>query len=349
MIPEEIKKLVDEYKFKKGHFEDFALRVKSIIEEILDIEAIDHLSLEARGKAIDSLERKLEDMQIKRLEDVHDLSGVRIVAYVKNDVDKIENIIQKNFNAKQLKVDERLGIDKVGYRSEHWLISFTEDRLKLPEYQRFKGFNAELQIRTILQHAWAQIGHKQIYKPSAILPEKIERDFTLLSGLLEIADNEFNRISHEIIKYQEEVVEKTEKGNLETKIDSISLRQYFDSRFKPYANPKFGPKDDMVEKIIDEFTKMEVTTLAKLEGIIPSNFIENLVELEKESNYCGLARNIMIIYDKDKYFKEVWNNSWVFNPKEDGLIYRKYGIDIQKIKEVYGVGKTKEILTKSGT
>ena len=330
--------LLKEYTTKRGLYKDFSRRLKAIIEDILNLEGLSYLSIEERAKSTDSLDDKLERVNVMGVDDIQDLAGVRVITYVYEDIDAVEKVIKENFIAEKLKVEEKLGVDRVGYRSHHWLISLPPERIKLPEYKRFKGLYAELQIRTIVQHAWAQIGHNQVYKPSAVLPEKITRDFSLLSGLLEIADNEFSRISNEIVSYQQSIEKDIQSKNLNITIDSISLRQYFYNHFKDSEKivSRFGSNDNMTEEIIEELNKMGITTLRKLDGVVPKNLVTNIDKYVKETNYVGIIRFIMICHDAKTYFEKVWNKKWSFTRARENL-YKHYGIDINSLKDNYGV------------
>ena len=52
----------------------------------------------------------------------------------------------------------------------------------------------EIQVRTILQHVWAEIEHDIQYKSSSDIPKELKRKFQALAGLIEIADREFQSI-----------------------------------------------------------------------------------------------------------------------------------------------------------
>ena len=330
--------MIDEYDKVKTLYEEFSLRLKTILEEVLNLEKCNFVFVESRCKQSESLKRKLELGKFDTIQSVNDLAGFRVATYVYSDIKKIEELLPNVFDASFVKVDERLGIDKVGYKSHHWIIKLPESRIQLPEYKRFSGLKAELQIRTILQHAWAQIGHNQIYKPSSILPEKIKRDFSLLSGLLEIADNEFSRISKEISTYSNEVNEKTSKGDLDITIDSLSLRSFLLQRFGDIKliQPEFGPKDDVTERIIQEMNLMGITTLKKLDSIIPKDLSTVMSNLREPTNFAGLARAIMIVYDSKKYFENAWRGSWSAGPgNEDHSEYSHYGINLNKLVSEY--------------
>ena len=63
-----------------------------------------------------------------------------------------------------------------------------------------KGRRASVQIRTVLQHAWAEFEHDIRYKgsvPEAHAPD-FDRRFTLAAGLIELADREFATIRERI-------------------------------------------------------------------------------------------------------------------------------------------------------
>jgi ppGpp synthetase/RelA/SpoT-type nucleotidyltranferase len=95
--------------------------------------------------------------------------------------------MEKSDKAQALLEDE-----KFGYASIHYLVRLKVNRTDLSEYSRFKGLVAEIQVRTILQHAWAEIEHDIQYKSA--IPSSIRRRFMSLAGMLEIGDREFQAI-----------------------------------------------------------------------------------------------------------------------------------------------------------
>lgn len=265
---------------------------------------------------------------------------MRVTTYVLADVEKVEKVLRKYFEIDEhlsSNTSKRLGKDKVGYRSVHYVVMLSPDRLILPEYSPYKGLKIEIQIRTILQHAWAQIGHDETYKQTAVLPPKIERDFMLLAGLLEIADNEFNRTSLEIEKYRKEVASKAGNDDLDIPIDSISLREFYEQEFSAIktVSPVFGPGDDMVEKIIEEMKLCGINKLSDISKVIPKDYKELLAKTEiEDTNFSGISRDLMIISDPEKYFSTAWRNSWSYFPDEESM-YLKYRPEALEILKKY--------------
>lgn len=101
------------------------------------------------------------------------------------------------------------------------------ERLNLRENQPFKGLKCEIQIRSVLQHAWAEIEHDLGYKSEITIPKNIRRNFSRLAGMLEIADKEFQEIRESLTTYKAEVTEKIEDNKLlDVEIDAISLEAF---------------------------------------------------------------------------------------------------------------------------
>jgi ppGpp synthetase/RelA/SpoT-type nucleotidyltranferase len=337
---EDIKKYIEWYEKKHSTYELLARKAQDIILELLKLEGVKFLSVEHRAKTIKSFEGKLNKGINYSPENMQDLAGVRVTTYVLADVEKVEKVLRKYFEIDEhlsSNTSKRLGKDKVGYRSVHYVVMLSPDRLILPEYSPYKGLKIEIQIRTILQHAWAQIGHDETYKQTAVLPPKIERDFMLLAGLLEIADNEFNRTSLEIEKYRKEVASKAGNDDLDIPIDSISLREFYEQEFSAIktVSPVFGPGDDMVEKIIEEMKLCGINKLSDISKVIPKDYKELLAKTEiEDTNFSGISRDLMIISDPEKYFSTAWRNSWSYFPDEESM-YLKYRPEALEILKKY--------------
>jgi ppGpp synthetase/RelA/SpoT-type nucleotidyltranferase len=75
---------------------------------------------------------------------------------VDSDGSKIHHAVGKDRSADEL------------YFAVHYLVSLKEDRLSLAEYAHFRGMRCEIQIQTILNHAWAETSHDILYHPPSI-------------------------------------------------------------------------------------------------------------------------------------------------------------------------------------
>ncbi|WP_425419845.1 hypothetical protein [Oricola indica] len=179
---------------------------KRIITESFPSSDIYTHTIEARAKSIESFSKKAarrsadgELRYIDAIREITDLAGVRIITYTLHDVSKVCRFVEDNFSIIEKKDigEERFRAGKFGYQSIHYLIKFSDERVSLPDSRKYKGLVCEIQVRTVLQHAWAEIEHDIQYKNQSDLPRSLQRKFIALAGLLEVADREFQSIQDE--------------------------------------------------------------------------------------------------------------------------------------------------------
>ena len=89
-------------------------------------------------------------------------------------------------------------------------------------------------MRTILQHAWAEIEHDIQYKSTRAIPTEIRRRFLALAGMLEIADKEFQDIQNANREIEDKAVRSVKKAELTgVEITPIALKAYLDKKLGP--------------------------------------------------------------------------------------------------------------------
>lgn len=211
------------------------------------------------------------------------------------------------------------------------------------EYKNLKNLFFEVQVRTILQHDWAEIEHDKNYKFSGKLPDEIARRFMLLAGSLEIADREFNNISKEIDSLSFEVEKGIKSGELNFEINTTSLNQFLSTKFENLLKDRKVLSWSRSEQIIDELEKYGIKSLDELNNLISSekiNDIENfyLNDLEKEVRAIGLIRFILILNDYRKYFENSYDKKWKVwhNRVKNKALFDKYNVDWRFIEKEYG-------------
>ncbi|AKK06405.1 hypothetical protein CMUST_10445 [Corynebacterium mustelae] len=127
--------------------------------------------------------------------DIHDIIGVRITTYHSAEIPQIVDALSAMFEVVR-SVDKaaqtRLTGD-FGYGSHHLILKVDA---RVEELHDYIGWEFEVQIRTVLQHAWAEFEHDIRYKRSGdeLAPE-VDRAFTLAAGLIELADQQFDMIA----------------------------------------------------------------------------------------------------------------------------------------------------------
>jgi ppGpp synthetase/RelA/SpoT-type nucleotidyltranferase len=226
------KEILIEYDQKKPLYDSLGNKCETLIRELLEVNNIivHHLSHRTKDKV--KLEEKVvrKGFKYRCLGDITDISGIRIITYFAEDVDTIADIIQAEFKVDSGNtIDKRdLEEDKFGYMSMHYVVSISSPRAKLAEYKKLKDLKFEIQIRSILQHGWAEIEHDLGYKGAKGIPSEFKRDFNRIAALLETADNEFNRLRKQLSTYDITVEKDFKSLQEDLKINNSTLRQFIE-------------------------------------------------------------------------------------------------------------------------
>ena len=274
--------------------ENISQAVLSLINTLLTSENIDAHTVSCRVKDRDSLVKKIEkkDKYIK-LEEITDIVGIRIITHYSDDVDTIATLLEKEFSIDEdNSIDKRqvLDPDRFGYLSLHYVAEFNKERLKLMEYKAFQGLKFEIQIRSILQHTWAEIEHDIGYKTKSEIPKEIRRQFSRLAGLLEIADNEFVNIRTSLDDYEKHVEKTISESPENIYIDAISLYMFIntgkvvkeiDSKIAKELNCELYSIDqDRATKLVKYIEYFGISTISELAKILLINKLEIIKAIE---------------------------------------------------------------------
>ena len=264
--------IMDEYYENKPVYEkmrDVVIdKVKSLIEDSGMIVAI----CEARVKEENSLIGKLElkGAKYKRLSDITDILGVRIVTFYTDHVDKISSLVESAFNVDwNESVDKRknLANDQFGYMSLHYICRIPESLYCDPDHPEINELRFEVQMRTTLQHEWATAFHDTGYKSDIEIPKVYIRALNRLAGLLEIADDEFSRIMNELSDYRRKVSALISEGQLENlSLDGDTFGKYLET--------------DPFELLNDRIAKVNRAEIAQV-NMMP--YLEVLIKLGFET------------------------------------------------------------------
>jgi predicted RNase H-like nuclease/ppGpp synthetase/RelA/SpoT-type nucleotidyltranferase len=195
---------VQEYAAAQPEIIDAGDRFIALVTAILDEAGINYLSITGRTKTVASFAGKAarrvdgELVYADPLRDITDQIGVRVITYVLSDVAAVAELMADQVVVKD---DRDMGQEtasqgRFGYSSRHLLIGLDAARESQPAYEQLRGRVASVQIRTVLQHAWAEFEHDIRYKGTvpAEHVREFDRRFTLAAGLLELADREFSTI-----------------------------------------------------------------------------------------------------------------------------------------------------------
>src|SRR5258706_8660106 len=239
------KNAVDQYSKKRKLYEEFAWEIENILTEAIESHNLKINVIQSRAKdeksfgkkAMTAKEQNPEDPKYRNpMPDITDLAGVRVMTFFPSVVNEVCRLIQDEFEVIE-RVDHTASAEReqrLGYLSVHYLVQLASNRKKLSEYKKFDGLIAEIQVRTVLQHAWAEIEHDIRYKSTSAIPQAISRRFMTLAGLLEIADREFEAIQIEDASIRANARTLIDQGRFaEVEITPDALRAYLNFRLGP--------------------------------------------------------------------------------------------------------------------
>ncbi len=181
--------------------------------------------IKTEDSAIEKLDRKSDNY--RTVSELTDLIGFRLICYFSDDVDKIADFIKQIFVIdKKNSVDKRQLIDPTafGYLSLHYICSLPES----DEYPKnLCDIRFEIQMRSSLQHTWAEIEHDLGYKSVFEIPRSVRREFSRIAGLLELADESFTRILKKLNEYTAAITDDIKNDRAEhLTLDLITLKAY---------------------------------------------------------------------------------------------------------------------------
>jgi putative GTP pyrophosphokinase len=222
-------------RYREEHFalyQDFTCRLHELVKELThDLDELIHKT-EARVKTVDSFVGKLERKSTKYTDpftEITDLAGVRVITFYHESVQMVVEILRREFEVDESNSHDKihtLKADEFGYRSVHLVVSLSDARVQLEEWKRFAGLKAEIQVRSILQHAWANMSHKFDYKVTDQAPPELRRRLFRLSALLELADEEFRALLDQAADISTGYRSHMRQGRLDLPLNLDSLREF---------------------------------------------------------------------------------------------------------------------------
>ena len=233
----------------------------SVIKGLLDDAGINYHSVTARTKTVASFAAKADAhidgrrLYTDPLSEITDQIGVRVITYLRDDVAAVANLLGEEM---RLLDDRDMGVETAsegrwGYASRHLLVAVEGEQQP-----------ASVQVRTILQHAWAEFEHDVRYKGS--IPEEdapdLDRRFTLAAGLLELADREFSAIRERLRSTSPS--ERAPVASSDPRIPTPVLATYLGNRF-----PEAGwSRTDHYAWIAGLLVDLEIDSVDRLDALL---------------------------------------------------------------------------------
>lgn len=312
--------IINEFNDKQLILTQLETKIKNLLSELLAPQKDNIQTISSRIKKNDSLKNKIARKKDKysSLQDITDIIGFRVITLFVDTVDEVAQIIESEFKIdRQNSIDKRKTLDpsSFGYVSLHYVASLSDNRLMLPENKNFSDFRFEIQIRSILQHTWAEIEHDLGYKSKNSIPQIIQRRFSRMAGLIELADEEFKQIRNEINNYKNQAKNK----------DIISENEFKNIIIDQEIISIFLQKDPLIQEINNTISERLKVSLYNFQKDDYSDIIERLIAV-------GLTTIEQIQQDLERYKNKIiefavkWINkrSYGYISSEVSLLYLCY-------------------------
>lgn len=271
--------LLDEYRQQRPAYDKMLKVLIDVLQTALADKGILVTAVEGRVKSESSLAGKLElkGSKYATLRDLTDIVGLRVITFYADEVDKIAALAENLFDIDwQNSVDKRkmYELNSFGYMSLHYICRIPVSLFSDDRYPELNELRFELQMRTALQHVWANMYHDTGYKSGVEVPPEHLRNLNRLAGMLELADEQFSRIRTEINDYRRRVQALVCSGNFdEVHLDGDTFRSYLELEpfrklvVKIAAINQAEVYYDSLQPYLDVFQKLGFKTLGDIERL----------------------------------------------------------------------------------
>jgi hypothetical protein len=158
---------------------------------------------------------------------------------------------------------KELDPDRFGYGALHFIALLGPQNSGV-RYDPLKQIRFEIQVRTVLQDAWSTIEHHLAYKSATGIPDHLRRKLGCMAGLLETADDQFDRIRDLRNEYVESLEDKARNNS-----DDFLSQPANQDTLEAYLNWKFPGKIKNVGYhafiLFNNVQRGEIQTLSELD------------------------------------------------------------------------------------
>lgn len=264
---------------------------------------------------------------------ITDLIGIRIICPFLEDLNQIVALIKNNFKVLEIeKKGEKNSFREFSYDSIHLLIDLPDDNE--PGTIPYVGKVCEIQLRTILQEAWAEVEHELIYKANfSLFNDSIKRKLASLNASLTLSDIIFQ----EIRDYQKEIEHRREKcrDDLQEKLEiskDISIipesgTLQMEGISKSSEPIPFKPKSELEKALFDALDahsnnnyKKAIQIYSRILRMKPKPHVRSIVYNHRGMAYFVLSNYQKSITDFTRALEYNTKNVRVYNNR--GMAYR---------------------------
>jgi len=254
--------------------------------------------------------------------DIEDKVGVRFVVMLQTDAEKVCDVIMhvsksmdwealqcKNYN------EERISAPTIfTYQSHHFIIRNRQAIIE-NEVTINKGTPCEVQVRSLLQHAYAELTHDAIYKKNTLIEPDVARTVAKTMAFIETADEFFI-----------DVIKKTESkevSDIESFLDSIFLKL---SGLNPIKLNSTIIILDTFKNLIDDRFEADL-----LRFISCNQYIGDIIKVKSLENKFYMQSVIILVYWLIRRKKSAVEADWPLDWKIISSMAMDVGIALDRV------------------
>ena len=243
--------------------------VDFILEAALQDAGIKTHSVTSRVKTRESFLEKVDrKTYVDPFAETPDLVGARVVCLFLEDLPRLRALVEEWFEI--LEEDDKVETaapETFGYMSHHFVCRLRQEHTG-PRYDRIKDIRFELQCRTILQDAWANVSHYLAYKGESSVPDELRRDFHALSGLFYVADRHFQLFFGATKRSDESAVKEVDNSSTsDLPLDRPRLQALLHKLYPERKRSDAAAISEMVE----ELTQSGYVTVGQVQDLLESS------------------------------------------------------------------------------
>ncbi|MFN9476498.1 GTP pyrophosphokinase family protein [Acidovorax sp.] len=231
--------------------------------------------------------------------EMHDLVGARFVVLLRADLQVVEDIIKNHsgwsaIRTRHFEYEVDDDPDVFDYQSIHLVISGSRGAT-IGGYVLSDDVKCEIQIRTIMQHAYAELCHDKIYKNFRSIPQSAKRLVARSMALMESTDSIFS----ETAKQLEEISE-----------DRNKWLEYLAEVYGVAIQRSPAPVDVVCAVVFDRFRHLlENVGMSHVGDAVESNAVRSRIKARLDDKLFSSAGCVLTYWLVDKHFNET-KHSW---------------------------------------
>lgn len=278
-----INQFIENYKKKINFYETAGHVAEELLREALQSSGI-RAMVTSRAKSPARLKTKVTQRNEKReipyrnmseiYADIADLAGIRVSLYFPGDRAKADQVINSLFvvaetrkfpvQSKQPSYNKRFS----GYWATHYRASMREDLLEKKQ-QKYAPVRLEIQVASVLMHAWSEVEHDLVYKPmQGMLSNEELAILDELNGLVLTGE-----IALERLQAAGNARLQSKNASFANQYDLAAyLYNYLSTRYKRLdIDPRMGN----VELLLRLMSRLKIDNARELEPVLRSTKLVN--------------------------------------------------------------------------